>query len=114
MINRRIFFHSCRIYDNIRFFWLYAHWGVVYRQRVEAKESRILEEFSNTELIVREYEGRIGIYKGDSPKPFRVIDFHASLLSDYDRQQLSEGIVLKRKKSWIGLLRICFRRNYFL
>lgn len=98
MINRRIFFTLAASMTISGFLVICTLGQSIYRQRVEAKESRILEEFSNTELIVREYKGRIGVYKGDSPKPFRVIDFHASLLSDYDRQQLSEGIVLKTEE----------------
>ncbi len=42
--------------------------------------------------IVKEYNGRIGVFARGSTVPYRVIDYDISLLSDFDRIQLSEGI----------------------
>ena len=66
----------------------------IHRQRLAAKISDLPAELPVAECMVREYNGRIGVFKGDSQSPYRVIDYDFSLLSDYDKEQLIEGIVI--------------------
>ena len=47
---------------------------------------------SRPDRIVREYDGRIGVFAGGSSVPYRIIDYDISLLSDLDRSQLKKGI----------------------
>lgn len=67
----------------------------LHRQKLAAKISEIPPELPAVECIVKEYKGRIGVFKGESSVPYRVIDYDFSLLSDYDREQLTDGIVIE-------------------
>lgn len=66
----------------------------IHRQRLSAKISDEIPELPAAECIVKEYNGRIGVFKGGSEQPYRVIDYDFSLLSDYDREQLTEGVFI--------------------
>lgn len=67
----------------------------LHRQKLMAKTSEAPPELPAAECIVKEYNGRIGVFKGNSAVPYRVIDYDFSLLSDYDKQQLTEGILIE-------------------
>lgn len=67
----------------------------LHRQRLASKISDIPAEMPAAVCTVREYNGRIGVFKGDSMMPYRVIDYDFSLLSDYDKEQLYEGIAIE-------------------
>lgn len=67
----------------------------IHRQRLAAKISDVPAELPAVVCTVREYNGRIGVFKGDSRMPYRVIDYDFSLLSDYDKEQLNEGIIIE-------------------
>lgn len=65
----------------------------VHRHRLITKTEAIA--VSETDVyIVREYEGNLGVFRSDSEIPFRTIECELNLLSDYDRLQLEQGIVL--------------------
>lgn len=64
----------------------------LYYQKVEAKGSGIIRELPQADFVVREYEGQLGIFRGQSTFPYKVIEYDVSLLSDYDRSQLAAGI----------------------
>lgn len=66
----------------------------IHRQRLASKISDI-PELPSIVCTVREYNGRIGVFKGDSTVPYRIIDYDFSLLSDYDQRQLTEGITIE-------------------
>ncbi len=65
------------------------------RQRAEAQVPQELTEVHEPLYTVREYEGRIAVFRRNLDKPYRVIDFDTSLLSEYDREQLAEGIAFE-------------------
>lgn len=67
----------------------------LHRRRIEAKISQIPQEMPAAVCTVREYNGRIGVFKGESRAPYRIIDYDVRLLSDYDREQLREGLVIE-------------------
>lgn len=52
-------------------------------------------EVVQPECIVREYNGKIGVFRGTGEKPYKVIDYDVNMLSEYDREQLSEGMVME-------------------
>lgn len=65
----------------------------VHSERVEAKLSSVIETERPSDIItVREYDGRVCVFIGESPAPYRTLDVDVSLLSDYDRELLREGI----------------------
>lgn len=66
----------------------------IHRQRLAAKISDMPKELPAAICVVREYNGRIGVFKGESERPYRVIDYDFSLLSDYDKEKLTEGVVM--------------------
>lgn len=70
----------------------------IHRQKIANKISVSVPELSPAECIVREYNGRIGVFKGESSVPYRVIDYDVSLLSEFDREQLQEGVVMETEE----------------
>ena len=70
----------------------------LHRQKLAAKISENPPALPVAECVVKEYNGRIGVFKGESSTPYRVIDYDFSLLSEYDREQLTEGIVIESDK----------------
>ena len=71
----------------------------LHRQKVASRISFSTPEIMPAEIVVREYNGRIGVFKGDSASPYRVIDYDVSLLFDLDREQLSEGVVMENDET---------------
>lgn len=67
----------------------------LHRQKLASKISESPPALPVAECVVKEYNGRIGVFKGESSTPYRVIDYDFSLLSEYDREQLTEGIVIE-------------------
>ncbi|MCM1529645.1 MAG: hypothetical protein NC093_06555 [Alistipes sp.] len=67
----------------------------LHRRRLEAKISEIPQEMPAAVCTVKEYNGRIGVFKGESGVPYHVIDYDVKLLSDYDREQLREGLIIE-------------------
>ncbi|MBQ8182189.1 MAG: hypothetical protein IJ010_09510 [Ruminococcus sp.] len=66
----------------------------VRKERIESKlEAAALEE-AEPLYIVREHNGKIAIFCRGNPQPFRYLEFNISLLPDFDREQLREGIGL--------------------
>lgn len=70
----------------------------LHRQRLASKISETPPSLPAAVCTVKEYNGRIGVFKGESAVPYRVIDYDFSLLSDYDREQLTEGIVIESER----------------
>lgn len=67
----------------------------LHRQRLASKISEVPPSLPAAVCTVKEYNGRIGVFKGESAVPYRVIDYDFSLLSEYDREQLTEGIIIE-------------------
>lgn len=68
---------------------------LMYREKVAARISDISAAEIVDISVIREYNGRIGIFRENSSKPYRVVDYDFSLLSDYDKEQLLEGVVIE-------------------
>ncbi len=95
MIDRKIFFTLMSSVTISGFIVICTLGQTVYHQKVEAKLSNTPQKLESADFIVREHDGKLGVFRGDSEKPFRIIDFDVSLLSEYDRTQLEEGIVIE-------------------
>ena len=69
----------------------------IHRQKLASRISAAVPE-PTVICEVREYNGHIGVFKGGSSVPYRVIDYDISLMSDFDREQLSEGVVMETEE----------------
>ena len=48
--------------------------------------------------IIKEYDGKIGVYKAEEKNPFQVIDVPVYHLPPYDKSELELGILIKDEK----------------
>lgn len=59
-----------------------------------------IEKYENKDLkeqeiyTIREYEGKIAVFKDSDKKPFTVYESYTSLLPEQDRQRLQNGITV--------------------
>ena len=44
--------------------------------------------------LIREYEGKIGVFTQNSDTPIKIIETNPTLLPEYDQKMLKEGIYL--------------------
>ncbi len=65
------------------------------QQKIEAKMSNTVQELENPGYMVRIYGDKLGVFRGESARPFKIIDCRVNMLSDYDREMLYEGIMLE-------------------
>lgn len=63
--------------------------------KIQTRFAANVPEVVQPECTVREYNGKIGVFRGSGDKPYKVIDYDVNLLSEYDREQLSEGLVME-------------------
>ena len=63
--------------------------------KIQTKFAVNVPEVTQPECIVREYNGKIGVFRGESDTPYKIIDYNVNLLSDYDRAIISDGIVME-------------------
>ena len=47
---------------------------------------------------IREYNGRIGLFKIDSSTPYRVIEYDVALMPEFDREKLREGVIMETEE----------------
>lgn len=66
-------------------------------QRVEAhrkslETTRIVETQPTVGYILKEYNGELAVFRGDSDTPYRLLGVPVSVMSDYDKKILKAGI----------------------
>ena len=66
----------------------------MHREMQAARLSDISAAEPESISVLREYKDRIGVFREGSRTPYRVIDYDFSLLSDYDKEKLTEGVVI--------------------
>ncbi|MCD7891181.1 MAG: hypothetical protein LUG26_05270 [Ruminococcus sp.] len=98
MINRRIFFTLVGSVTISGFIVICTLGQSLHKQKVEAKSTHTLSELEQVECIVQEYDGKLGVFMGDSETPYRIIDCNVTLLSEYDRELLADGIVMESEE----------------
>lgn len=64
----------------------------VRQERIESKLAAAALDEPEPLYVIREHNGKIALFCYGSSRPFRYLDFNISLLPDYDREQLKEGI----------------------
>ncbi len=63
------------------------------QKRIDTKlAAAATEEQDDPLYILKEHEGRIAIFCRGMAEPYRYLDYSVSLLPEYDREQLREGI----------------------
>ncbi len=67
----------------------------IQRQKTAMKAADSIPDLPAAECTVREYKGRIGVFRGKSEVPYRIIDYDFTLLSEYDQEQLMNGILIE-------------------
>lgn len=94
-INRKIFFIIITAIAISGFIIICTLAQSLRHTKIQTKFTAHVPEVTQPEYIIQEYSGQIGIFKGLSDKPYRIIEYDVSLLSEYDRQQISEGIIIE-------------------
>ena len=54
--------------------------------------------------LLREHEGKLGVFVGDSTEPEMIFDVYIRYLPEYDRQQLTEGIYIDDYARLVALI----------
>lgn len=98
MIDRKIFFTLVSSVTVSGFIVICTLGQTLRHQKIEARSANSAQELERVECVVREYDGKLGVFRGESPTPYRIIECNVSLLSEYDREQLIEGIVINSEE----------------
>ena len=69
----------------------------IHRQKLASRISAAVPD-ATVVCEVREYNGRIGLFKEGSSSPYRIIDYNVALMPDFDREQLQEGVVMETEE----------------
>lgn len=95
IINRKIFFTIITAIAVSGFIVICTLAQSVRNTKIQTRFAANVPEVVQPECTVREYNGKIGVFRGSGDKPYKVIDYDVNLLSEYDREQLSEGLVME-------------------
>lgn len=55
-------------------------------------------------FVIKEYEGKIGIFQIDSDRPIQVLEVYVETLPDTEQQRLKKGIVIWSEKDLRSLI----------
>ena len=70
----------------------------VRRKRVETRLAAATLRSGEPGFVVRDNGGRAAVFRNGEDKPYLLIDVELSLLSDYDREALADGIYIGNEK----------------
>lgn len=93
-INRKIFFVMLTAVAISGFIVICTLAQSVRHKKIQTRFAVNVPEVVQPECTVREYNGKIGVFRGSTDKPYKVIDYDVNLLSEYDREQIEDGIVM--------------------
>ncbi len=93
IISKKIFFTIFTAVTISGFIVICTLAQTVHHEKIQTKFTA--NEVLQPECIVREYDGKIGVFRGNGDKPYKIIDYDISLLSDYDRKELADGIIME-------------------
>lgn len=54
--------------------------------------------------LLREHDGKLGVFVGESSEPEMLFDVYIRYLPEYDRQQLAEGIYIEDYAKLVSLI----------
>ncbi len=58
------------------------------------KALTVRESDLSVSFVLKEYNGKLGLFRGDAPSPYQTLDFDITYLSEYDRELLKQGIAV--------------------
>ena len=73
-------------------------------ERIIAKSPPEIVKFEPVFYVVKEYEGQLAVFKGNSETPCRLLDCDFYMLSDADKEMFSEGITVKTDAELVSLI----------
>ncbi len=68
--------------------------GVMLMQK-RFEESNGLQNVSSQstiQFVLKEYQGKLGLFRGNAETPYQTLDFDINYLGEYDRELLKRGI----------------------
>lgn len=77
---------ACAMIIIIGFMISYSHKG---KSLPKSQESELSVSF-----VLKEYNGKLGLFRGNAQSPYQTLDFDIAYLSEYDRELLKEGIAV--------------------
>lgn len=92
IIDKRLYFTLVTSITISGFIVICAMGQNVRDEKMKSKIAAAAVEKQAPLFIVKEYDGKIGIFCRGNPEPFRYAEVSPGLLSDSDREQLSVGI----------------------
>ncbi|MCM1506162.1 MAG: hypothetical protein NC177_03360 [Ruminococcus flavefaciens] len=95
IINRKVFFTIFTAIAVAGFIVICTLAQSVRHAKIQTRFAVNVPEVSQPECTVREYNGKIGVFRGASDKPYKIIDYNVNLLSDYDRELLADGLIME-------------------
>lgn len=68
--------------------------GVMLMQKRFEESNGLLNAGSQStiQFVLKEYEGKLGLFRGDAATPYQTLDFDVNYLGEYDRELLKQGI----------------------
>ena len=78
-------------------------------QRVRAEKLALESSITETQPLqigyyLKEYNGELAVFRGESETPYRKLGISTNVMSDYDRQQLAAGIFVQSEKELNSLI----------
>lgn len=71
-------------------------------QRAEAHrkniENSVVETQEEIGFTLKEYNGELAVFRGSSETPYRLLGVSTSVMSDYDKNQLKDGIFVQSER----------------
>jgi len=78
------------------------------RQRIKAEQLAAVTTTQTTPLEIgyylKEYEGELAIFRGESKTPYKRLGVSVNLMSEYDKNLLSNGIFARTQKELNALI----------
>lgn len=96
-INRKAFFTLFASVTISGFIVICSLGRTLHQQKIDMKTAAAHAAKTPPAFTITETDGDLCVYKDDNPKPYMVLSFNTSLLSEYDREQLTEGITFKNE-----------------
>lgn len=63
-----------------------------YRKNIESSVSETQAEIG---FILKLHDGELAVFRGNSETPYKLLGVSSSVMSDYDREQLENGIFVQ-------------------
>ncbi len=64
----------------------------IYNEKISSKVLSEPVPLESVGYVLREYNGNLGIFRGESESPYKIVTVNLNLLSDFDREALRIGI----------------------